>query len=259
MGRNAVNSLEPGSTRALWLLIGLALLIRLWGICYGLPFIYWTDEYHEVMRALELGAGEFNLSRTGKGGFYFLLFFEYGIYYGALKVSGSSRLRGNSQNSLFVIRPCSTSWVEQRQHCVGCATVAAAYYCGAAGISDEGGSTLRRFFLPSTSLHIDLSHRVGVDVPMMLFASLALYFGLRIVAQGRRRDYVLAGLCAALATTTKLPGILVLLPLLIAHTYRVAETPGERMRWLTSRDFWLAVVDFRLGVGSLESRNPASL
>src|SRR5687767_13076048 len=64
-------------------------LIRLWGIDYGLPFVYWVDEYHEVMRAMELGAGNFNLARTGKGGFYFLLFFEYGAYFVFLKATGA--------------------------------------------------------------------------------------------------------------------------------------------------------------------------
>ena len=56
--------------RILWLVLVVALLIRLWGIGYGLPFSYVNDEYHEVMRALQLGAGSFNFDRIGKGGFY---------------------------------------------------------------------------------------------------------------------------------------------------------------------------------------------
>jgi hypothetical protein len=72
----------------LWLLIALAFLMRLWGIWYGLPFSYWTDEYHELMRAMQLGAGSFNFARSSKGGFYLLLFFEYGLYFVILKIAG---------------------------------------------------------------------------------------------------------------------------------------------------------------------------
>ena len=102
MGKSPVDTSELRSTKILWLLLGLALLIRLFGIGYGLPYVYWIDEYHEVMRAMELGAGEFNLTRTGKGGFYFLLFFEYGVYFVVLKVAG---LVSNAQAFAEHFRP----------------------------------------------------------------------------------------------------------------------------------------------------------
>ena len=73
---------------ALWALIGCALLIRLWGVWYGLPFTYYNDEYHEVMRALQLGTGSFNFNRNGKGGLYLVLFIEYGFYFVILKLAG---------------------------------------------------------------------------------------------------------------------------------------------------------------------------
>ena len=77
--------------RALVLVLGLACLLRLWGTWYGLPFSYYDDEYHEVMRALELGMGGFNFERTGKGGFYFLLFLEYGLLLCMPQASGDRR------------------------------------------------------------------------------------------------------------------------------------------------------------------------
>ena len=205
MGRIPVDALEPKATKILWLLLGLALLIRLFGIGYGLPYVYWIDEYHEVMRAMELGAGEFNLSRTGKGGFYFLLFFEYGVYFVVLKVAG---IVSNTQEfaEQFVRDPTVFYLMGRATAAVfGCATVAGAFYVARKAYGATAG-LFAALFLAVNVLHIDLSHRVGVDVPMTCFAVLALYFGLRIVADGERRDYCLAGLCAALATTTKLPG-----------------------------------------------------
>lgn len=245
MGGNLADSVDLRSTKMLWLLLSLALLIRLCGIGYGLPFIYWTDEYHEVMRAMELGAGDFNLSRTGKGGFYFLLFFEYGFYYVALKLTGIvSNIRdfvelfARDPSAFYVMGRATTALF-------GCATVAAVFYLGRQAFLARAG-LLAALFLAINVLHVELSHRVGVDVPMTFFATLALYFGLQVASDGQRRNYLLAGLCAALATTTKLPGILVLLPLLIAHTYHIVGSSGGLSRWLASRNLWLAVVIFIL-------------
>jgi hypothetical protein len=227
----------------LWLLLGLALLIRLWGIGYGLPFVYWTDEYHEVMRALELGAGNFNLSRTGKGGFYFLLYFEYGLYYVALRLAGV--ISTAQEFAEQFVRDPTMFYIMGRATAAlfGCATVAAAYYLARRAYLTRAG-VLAALFLTFNVVHVDLSHRVGVDVPMTFFATLALYFGLQVASYGRSRDYLVAGLCAALATTTKLPGILLLLPLLIAHTYYVVGSTGGPSRWFASRGLWQAVAVF---------------
>jgi 4-amino-4-deoxy-L-arabinose transferase-like glycosyltransferase len=245
MDRHPVDPLDLRSPKTLWLLLGLALFIRLWSIGYGLPHIYWADEYHEVMRALGLGAGDVNLERVRKGGFYLLLFFEYGVYYVALKLTG---IVSNTKDfaEMFVRDP-SAFYIMGRVTAAlfGSATVAAVFYVARQAFRTSAG-LLTALFLAINVLHVDLSHRVGVDVPMALFATLTLYFALRIVTDGRRRDYLLAGLCAALATTTKLPGILLILPLLIAHTYRVVGTPGGPIRWLASRDLWLAAVIFIL-------------
>jgi hypothetical protein len=237
------NLKEQSPKRILWAVIGLALLIRLWGIGYGLPFVYWTDEYHEVMRALELGSGGFNLSRTGKGGFYILLFVEYGLYFTVLKITGIvSSAREFAEQ---FVRDPSAFYLMGRVTAVvfGCATIAVAYHLARRAYLASAG-ILAALFLTVNILHVDLSHRVGVDVPMTFFASLALYFGLRIASDGHRRDYLLAGLCAALATTTKLPGILVLVPLLTAHAYFVAGTSGGARGWLASRGLWQAVAVF---------------
>ena len=99
------------------IVVAIAVALRLWGIDYGLPFVYWTDEYHEVMRAMELGAGGFNFGRTSKGGFYLLLFFEYAIYYVFLRVLESSRPLKSLQNSSQVIQRCSTCSAESLRRC----------------------------------------------------------------------------------------------------------------------------------------------
>ena len=71
-----------------WLLVtlGIGLVLRLWGIDFGLPYEGLTyeqltfEESKEVHRALKLGAGEYAWV-FGKGGLYYLLFIEYGLLF----------------------------------------------------------------------------------------------------------------------------------------------------------------------------------
>jgi hypothetical protein len=64
---------------------------------------------------------------------------------------------------------------------------------------------------------------------------------LKLAEDASRRNYLLAALFAALATTTKLPGILVLIPLLIAHTYAASPGPAGLRGWLFSRKLWMGL------------------
>jgi 4-amino-4-deoxy-L-arabinose transferase-like glycosyltransferase len=216
---------EPTSfvfKRMLWLIVSLALLVRLWGTSYGLPFSYWSDEYHEVMRALELGTGGFNFERFSKGGFYFLLFFEYGLYFVFLKLAGVVATAEDFAEKF--VRDPSAFYLMGRVTAalIGGITVASVFCLARRAYSMSAG-LLAALFLAVNVLHIDLSRKIGVDVPMTMLATLALYFGLRIATDGRRSDYLLAALCAALAATTKATGVLLLLPLLVAHTYSVTN------------------------------------
>ena len=227
-----------------WAVLGLAVLIRMLGIDYGLPFSYWSDEYHEVMRAMELGAGNFNLSRTGKGGFYFLLFFEYGLYFVVMKITGVVT-SAKDFAELFVRDPTMFYLLGRTTAAIfGAATVFAAY-CLARRAYGANAALASAIFLAVNVLHVDLSHRVGVDVPMTCFATIALLFAVRISEGGVRKDYVLAALSAGLAATTKITGVLVLVPLLIAHGYASAARPGPvARRFLGAPELWLSAFMF---------------
>jgi hypothetical protein len=48
-----------------------AFALRIWGIDFGLPHIYHTDEWFEVKRALKLGVGVFDFERVAKGGYFY--------------------------------------------------------------------------------------------------------------------------------------------------------------------------------------------
>lgn len=228
---------------ALWSTLTIALLLRLWGVDYGLPFSYWQDEYHEIMRAMQLGTGSFNFARTTKGGFYLLLFVEYGIYFVILKMTGM--IASSADFARDFVRDPTVFYLIGRSTAaiMGTLTVAAVFWMTRQAYS-TASALVAALLLAVNMLHVDVSHRIGVDVPMVMFASVTLYFGLRIALGGGRRDYILAGVFAALATTTKLPGILVLLPLLIAHTFAISDQRTGIRGWIVSRDLWIAAAAF---------------
>ena len=63
------------------MVLGFALVLRVWGIDFGLPYDLTYDEVHEIVRAFKLGAGEYDWQEFSKGGLYYLLFVEYGLLY----------------------------------------------------------------------------------------------------------------------------------------------------------------------------------
>lgn len=222
---------------ALLLIVAFGLVLRMWGIGFGLPFSYANDEYHEVLRALQLGSGGFNLERTGKGGFYYLLFVEYGIYFVWLKLMGV--VNSAADFARYFVRDPSAFYYMGRASAaiLGALTIALTFAVTRRAFS-VGGAILAAVFLCVNQLHIDLSHRIGVDIPLACLVAATLIYAVRLAVDGTARDYIWAALFAALATTTKLPGAVLLLPLLTAHFYYVRRMGGGVREGMLSKHMW---------------------
>ena len=77
-----------------------------------------------------------------------------------------------------------------------------------------------------SQLHVANSLPITTDVPMALFVMLASLLSIRIHTHGARmRDYVMAGLCAGLAASTKYNGVFAVLPIAVAHLVTVPLSP----------------------------------
>ena len=128
-----------GWPRVAWALLLAACLLRVWGVWYGLPFLYISDEYHEVMRALQLGTGSFNFERVGKGGFYFILFFEYGIYFVLLKLAGVVA-SAEDFGRIFARDPSAFYWMGRATAAlIGASTVAVVFQLARRAYSTTAG------------------------------------------------------------------------------------------------------------------------
>ncbi|MBA3562427.1 MAG: glycosyltransferase family 39 protein [Gammaproteobacteria bacterium] len=230
------------------LILAAAFGLRLWGIWFGLPFSYRADEYHEVFRALELGSGSFNLERTGKGGYFYVLFLEYGVLFVALKIAGViesaqdfARYFVGDPSSFYLIGRATTA-------AIGTLNVFLLYRLGARAYS-TGAGLLAGTILTVDFLSAEHSHYITVDIPMTCLATAALLFAANMATGGSGRDYKWAAVFAALATTTKLPAILLLLPLLIAHYYYVRRKGGGPRQFFLTAHLWWAVAIFVVVLG----------
>ena len=75
--------------------------------------------------------------------------------------------------------------------------------------------------------HVKDSHIATIDVPMVFWLAWSLYFSARILRDGRRKNYIWAGVFAGLAASTKYNGILVLVCVGVAHVLRLPRLAGQ--------------------------------
>lgn len=69
-------------------------------------------------------------------------------------------------------------------------------------------------------LHVKNSHLATIDVPMVFWLTWSMYFAARILRSSNWKNYLLAGVFAGLAASTKYNGIIILLVVALAHLLR---------------------------------------
>lgn len=232
-------------------MVGFAL--RAWGSWYGLPFTYFNDEYHEVMRAIALGAGSVDLERFSKGGLYLILFVEYGFIFAVQLVFG--QVSGlNDFAGYFINHPTPF-------YLIGRLTVAAFGTLGILGLYrlanslyGSRGAIIAASCLCILPMHVSLSRIIGVDVPMVTATIFAFRYMYEVQTLGTTRDLLLAAFFAALAATTKITAILLVIPLGIC--YLQALKNRAPFSHLTLSDFRPGIYAAVVYVGVLVITNP---
>jgi len=87
-------------------------------------------------------------------------------------------------------------------------------------------------------LHIQNAHFGTVDTALGLTVTLTLWLLVRYTESRHRRDSLLAGLCAGLATGCKATAILLIIPILVAHL----RLEGRKVYLLDMPAFWLTLL-----------------
>ena len=199
------------------LVLGFAL--RIWGINFGLPHIYHRDENFEVYRALALGVGDYNWERISKSGYFYLLFFEYCLYFLLMYVVGV--FHSPQEFGLSILKDPTIVWLIGRSTTalIGTINLFVVYLIGRRIHSHLVG-IISSFLLATTYLHVRESHYVTVDIPLTCLVAVCLYFAVRIYQADDYRNYIKVGIFAGLASMVKLPGIMVIVPVFLAHFFK---------------------------------------
>jgi len=221
---------ERSLTYAVLAVLGVALVLRLWGIGFGLPYDFTPDEVHEIVRALKLGAGEYSWT-PGKGGLYYFLFAEYGLLYvfwwvtGEVSAPADFALRYVQDPTAFYLAGRVTVAV------MGTVTCWVVYLIGKR-LYDWRIGLAAALIGATAHYHGVWSHYINVDIGMTLavWASILAYIEYERVQQ--TRWLVGAGVLGGIAFAFKLPGAIVALPLLlaIATASRNSSTFRQRSR-----------------------------
>ncbi|OHD03429.1 MAG: hypothetical protein A2885_06925 [Sphingopyxis sp. RIFCSPHIGHO2_01_FULL_65_24] len=212
---------------ALWAILLAALWLRLDGVAFGLPALNDPDEPLFMMTALEmLQKHSFDPGWFGHPGTITL--YSLALVIAAVGGIGIATGRFADADALaaavyadpgIVFLPARVMIVLCGVLCVWL-TFRLGKRLGGARIGLVAAA-----ILAVNAVHIEYSQIIRTDIQASVFMLLGALAAVGIAEQGRRRDYLLGGICAGLACATKWPAAAILVTAICAWAYRA---PGER-------------------------------
>jgi len=191
-----------------------ALLVRVIGLDWYLPYTYELDEYYTITRSLRfleqktLNPGSFMWPSL----YFYIQAAGYGLYYlWRLLTSSIQSLGDFTQIETFLMGRFTTVLY-------GVGTVLLVYFIGQRMYSKKVG-LLSSLFLAFTLLHVRYSRLIRPDVPMTFFITLSFLCIYLMYERGKVRDYLLATIFAGLSIATKYTGVLLIIPIFLAHLF----------------------------------------
>ncbi len=232
-------------TAALAIIFAISLGIRLWGLTYDLPYIFHPDEplslsvILPIFKNADLNPHFFEYPSI----FYYLNALAYVPYYWVGKLLGIFTTRADilAPETLVMgvtrtAMPGTLIMGRLVTVLFGVATVGMVYLAGkrltGKPVVGLAAALLLAISLPNASL----SRFVSPDTFMVFFATAAFLACVLIYQQGKTRYYVLAGILAGLAISTKYNAGVILGPLFAAHFLRNGKSG------FANRNIYLAIL-----------------
>jgi len=215
--------------------LALALLVRVWGIHYGLPWLfYFHDEPQIVLRALRFGTGDFNPHFFIWPGtlLLWLAFAAYGGLFAVGRVAGWWAGKEGFAAAYFGDPTAFYLLARIETVAFGVWTVWLARSLGRAGWGTAVGLAAA-VGLAINALHAQYAHVAHPVTAMTAFVVLGLVCAVRVANDGSRRHLALGALATGLGVACQYHAGLLAVPLGIAVLYRARDARGaERRRWL---------------------------
>ncbi|MCC7353732.1 MAG: glycosyltransferase family 39 protein [Anaerolineae bacterium] len=227
----------------------LALVIRVWGIAFGLPHRYHIDEPHYVLGALNLGRGEFHLTQPQNTPnlWQFILLGDYVILFLIGRIAGAFS-QPNDLATLYLTDPSVFYLIGRLSSVIaGVATVALTYRLGKEAFNRQTGM-FAAFFLSLSFLHVRDSHYAVSDAFVVLMTTFVCYASVTYAHGGGRRFLLLGAMACGVAIGMKYRPMTFVLPLMLAAIWRLGQGGTPKLS-LVLRTYLLLVG--ALGAGFL--------
>jgi hypothetical protein len=221
-----VESRRPVGRRARWpfavgAVLALALILRLWGITYGLPFAYYGDENaHFVPVAIRFfERGTLNPHYfVNPPGYTELLYVVFGVRYGFN--GGAVQALLNDPGSVFLTA---------RLLSAALGVLSAWFlYLAAARLLDRRVGLLAAGILAVAFIPVFYSHQALNDAPSLAPLALSLFGTALVLRRGRTLDWALAGAALGVAAGVKYTCGIAAVPLAAAAAVRLARGGPRR-------------------------------
>jgi hypothetical protein len=200
--------------------VGIALVLRLWGIRHGLPLIFNSDEAgHFVPPAIEFFRSGYEPGYyVNPPGFTYFLHLVFAVYFGG--GDGALEAWVTLPSKVYLLGRVSSALL-------GTVAVALLYFVGRrlfdARVGATAAAVLAVAFLP-----VFFGHEALNDSPQLAPLVFSLLGTAGILTRGRPLDYAVAGFGLGLAAGFKYPSGMVLIPLLTAVAARLLTHEDRR-------------------------------
>lgn len=214
---------------ALLLVLFVAAAARLNGVGFGLPALNDPDEPLFMMTAIEMLRNQsFNPGWFGHPATTTL----YCLALVLLVVGGVGIGSGQFANvdafAAAVYADPALVWLPARLFIVACG-VACVYLTWRLGrkLGDNRIGLIAALFLAVNAVHIQYSQIIRTDIQASVFMLLCALISIRVMREGRTRDYLLAGIFVGLACATKWPAAIIGISPFCAGLYRLSKGHRE--------------------------------
>lgn len=247
---------------ARWLLIAVTLLaisLRIWGIDFGLPYLYHPDEpvgvgiAQNMFKTGDLNPHFFNYPSL----FFYINALAYIPYYLVGRLAGVFHSRADIPGAIMLAMgvgraPMPTTWLLGRIVTVtfGSAAVVLVFLIGRGLTNSDVVGLLAAIMMAISPTNVANSRFITPDTLLIFFALLSFWGSVGILQQGKAWHYIVGGIASGLVASTKYNGALVIASVVSAHFLRC------RLRGFKERRLYLALA---LGVAAFFVTTPFAL
>lgn len=207
----------------------LALLLRLWGTTFGLPYEYHIDEHFYYPYAWQMGTGDLNLPDQAHGP---------SLYLGLLLIAQKAAqvlVRPELNPQQFAESLINDPWPALLAGRVlsalaGALTIPIVFLL-ARRYRDELTGLVAAAIMTVLFFHVRDSHFGVPDAVMVLFTAITLWLALRAYHTRRPLDFALAGFFAGQTAAAKYTSALVIIPIVLA-AFAARRQLREAFHWM---------------------------